>query len=369
MTWSAEAVPSATIVVVTWSNVGGLERCLDSLDTQSLARSSYRVLVVDNDSRDGSRELLEQRAAVTQSGLSVLRLPRNVGFAGGVAAAFEQVTTPFVVLVNDDAIADRGLVAALLAPFQAGEGHRVAAVTGHVLLTRPLAPARSPRGVRGEGILLDNAGRPFVDDGDVRAGGGALLRINSTGNEVRRDGNAQDRDWLRPVDSRVADPVVFGFCGAAAALRTSAVRDVGGIDATLFLYWEDTDLSWRLRRAGWEIRYAAAAIAHHEHSASSGSGSAVSRFYNERNRLVVLTRYAPGPLVVRTLARYLARTLIWSVRRRPEAAARWRVVASYARRLPADLHRRGRGERTAVRTRRDLATWLVPVPRADSPAR
>ena len=53
---------------------------------------------------------------------------------------------------------------------------------------------------------------------------------------------------------------MFGFSGGAAMLRIDAVRAVGGFPRRFFLYYEDTDLSWRLRLAGWTIRYEPGAV-------------------------------------------------------------------------------------------------------------
>lgn len=383
---AAEEDPVATVVVVTWANVGGLDRCLDSLEQQSLPRRSFRVLVVDNDSRDGTAEVLRERATAAGDGLRVIRLRRNAGFAGGAHAGLAAVGTPFAVLLNDDAVADHGFLAAVLAPFNAPQGDGLAAVTGLVVLADPMAPARAGTSRHAPGVLLDNSGRAFVTAADPRAAGPARVRVNSTGNEVRRDGNAQDRDWLRSLgavdddgdgdgdgdggDGRRApgSPLhsptdVFGFCGAAAALRLTAVRQVGGIDAGLFLYWEDTDLSWRLRRSGWRIAYQPTARVTHAHSASSGTRSAVFRFHNERNRLVVLTRHAPAGLIVTALARYIARTTIMLVTGpRGLLPGRVRVLASYGVRLPGLLRRRGRREPWERVPRRDLDGWIVDVP-------
>lgn len=284
-----------------------------------------------------------------------------------MAAALDTVTTDFALLVNDDAVADRHFVREILHEFDADGGDRVAAVTGLVVLDRPLAPAQWPRGRAEPGVWLDNAGWPFVSGDDPRAAGPAVVRANSTGNEVRADGNAQDRDWLRALDDgrspAASLPDVFGFCGAAAGLRTAAVREAGGMDASLFLYWEDTDLSWRLRRLGWRVRYRPTAVVHHEHAASSGTGSTVFRFHNERNRLIVLTRHAPGRLVAVALGRYLARTALM-VGRGPHRLlpGRARVLASFARRLPRVLRERGRLERAATVPRADVAGLVVPVP-------
>jgi GT2 family glycosyltransferase len=91
----------------------------------------------------------------------------------------------------------------------------------------------------------------------------------------------------------------FGFCGAGALLDVAAVRSCGGMDASLFLYYEDTDLSWRLRLAGWSVEYCPAAHVMHEHGSSSVEGSDLFLHHNERNRLLVLARNAT------------ARTALW----------------------------------------------------------
>jgi hypothetical protein len=113
------------------------------------------------------------------------------------------------------------------------------------------------------------------------------------------------------------------------------------MDASLFLYWEDTDLSFRLRRDGWLVRYEPTAVVHHQHAASSGTRSAVFRFHNERNRLVVLTRHAPARLVLTALGRHLARTLLSAAHGRwPLVRTHLRALGSYCVRLPGALRQR-----------------------------
>ena len=99
---------------------------------------------------------------------------------------------------------------------------------------------------------------------------------------------------------------VFGFSGGAAVLRTLAVRAVGGIASGWFMYYEDTDLSWRLRLAGWQIVYEPAAVVHHRHAASSRTSRSESfAFFNERNRLLTLVRNAPSSVTATQLARFV----------------------------------------------------------------
>ena len=96
--------------------------------------------------------------------------------------------------------------------------------------------------------------------------------LNNAGVVLRRDGYGADRGLGAP-DGPPYDTAaeVFGFSGGAALLDLAAVRAVGGFPARFFLYYEDTDLSWRLRLAGHAIGYAPGAAVRHAHSASTAS--------------------------------------------------------------------------------------------------
>ena len=91
----------STVVVVTWRGRAHIVRCLDALAAQD---SPHRILVVDNASTDGTAEFI----AAHPSRPEVLRLPRNLGYAGGLAAALPRVGTEFMAWLNDDAAPDPG---------------------------------------------------------------------------------------------------------------------------------------------------------------------------------------------------------------------------------------------------------------------
>jgi N-acetylglucosaminyl-diphospho-decaprenol L-rhamnosyltransferase len=74
----------------------------------------------------------------------------------------------------------------------------------------------------------------------------------------------------RQLDADPAQPrLVDWVSGAAIWLRRSALDDVGGWDERYFMYLEDTDLCWRLRRAGWEVAYEPSAVVMHVQGAST----------------------------------------------------------------------------------------------------
>jgi len=302
-----DAPPSRpTVVVVTWQGAHLLGPCLASLHRQTLA---HDVLVVDNASTDGTVALLEREHPEVR----VLRLPRNTGFAGGVQAGLDATDAEFVALLNNDAMADEGWLAALVA--EAHEHPEAAAVTSRMLLAGRTPPVLNNTGV----VLL------------------------ATGYGADRGLGEGDTAYRQPGE-------VFGFSGGAALLRSAAVRDVGGFPVPFFLYYEDTDTSWRLRAAGWTIRYAPTAVVHHEHSASTDQASALFAFHNERNRLLMLARCAPSRDALRCWARFalttasLARTRALHPRRTVphhfRIGLRLRVAASALRLLPWALRTR-----------------------------
>ncbi len=309
--------PVATVVVVTWQGAHLLTACLDSLRRQTLP---HAVVVVDNASTDGTAELLAARFP----DVSVVRTGANLGFAGGAQSGLEAARTPYVALLNNDAVAEPGWLAALVTHLD--EHPEAAAVTSRMLLQ-----------------------------------GGDPPLLNNTGVVLLGDDYGADRDLRGDPATRLEPGTVFGFSGGAALLRRSAVESVGGFPRRFFLYYEDTDLSWRLRLDGWDIRYEPGAVVHHAHSATVDQTSDRFAFYNERNRLLMLTRCAPPARAARALLRFVLTTgsLIVSRRRgRPvpdvpvfRTGLRLRVLASYLRLLPWAL-----GSRRSIRRRSDRSS-------------
>lgn len=298
-----------TVVVITHRGADFLPEMLDGLAAQT---AQHRLLVVDNDSTDGSAEVLAARLQPEQ----ILTLPENTGFAGGVAAALEKVDTRLVALLNDDAVPHPDWLRALL---RAAEGD-----TGAAAWTSLMLLADRPDVVNNRGAAVDAKWYGI----DVGAG-----------------------EPVSDVPSQVCD--VFGFCGGAALLRTAAVRAVGGFPAEFFLYYEDLDTSWRLRRAGWLIRFVPDSVVLHRHAATTNRHSAMFHYFNERNRLLTLIRCAPLPVAPDQVVRFVLTTASLTVKRllrRPVPnepnfglGLRLRVLRDAARMSPAQYRRRRPG--------------------------
>jgi GT2 family glycosyltransferase len=199
--------------------------------------------------------------------------------------------------------------------------------------------------------------------------GDACDVVNNAGSSYYRGGYGGDRGFLQVDRGRFDSPAdVFAWCGGAVLLRASYLRSVGMFDERLFVYYEDTDLSWRGRHKGWSYRYVPESVVRHEHAATSGgSGSPVFRFHVSRNRVLVLAKNAPGRIAVRALgdlvsmARNDLKHGVWAQlvrRRRPHydstsARALWSAITL----LPAALAERRRVRRRSCFLDDALAGW------------
>jgi GT2 family glycosyltransferase len=124
--------------------------------------------------------------------------------------------------------------------------------------------------------------------------------INNVGSNLFAGGFGGDRGFLERDEGQYDEPCdVFAWCGGSVLLRPRYLQHVGLFDERFFLYYEDTDLSWRGRLLGWVYRYVPDSVVRHHHAASSGAGSDLFRYFVERNRLLMLAKLAPPRLAVK----------------------------------------------------------------------
>lgn len=361
---------SVRVVIVNWRTPLLTERAARSLWPQ--LQAGDELVVVDNasasaDPRDNSLAHLRRLGAKLGSAgparFGLVQSRRNGGFGYGVNLGARNLRQDALVLLNSDAYALEGFVDALTAPL----GHDlVEATTARLLLegrwrlvddgAEPASPqAPSAVGPNCPGAVGPNC--PGVEaqteptTGAAHSTGSAQLRgldggiwvsdpsgvelINSTGNVVDACGNGHDRSWLAPAKQEHDSPEVFGICGGACAISARAWRQLGGMRQDLFMYYEDTDFSYRLRRAGYRVQYVRQAQARHAHAASSDSASAAFTTWNTRNRLRVATRYAPASVAARALVNTGGRMLLG-----PQRQARAQGLVQALAHAPQDLYAR-----------------------------
>jgi GT2 family glycosyltransferase len=132
-------------------------------------------------------------------------------------------------------------------------------------------------------------------------------RVDSTGDVYLAGGVARKRGHGEPLGARHLMPgPVFGASGSGSFYRRAALVAVGGFAEEFVAYFDDVDLSFRLRRAGWTIFYEPAARIHHCVSSSYGAPRADLLALQSRNEELVYWRNTPLAALLGTLPLHLA---------------------------------------------------------------
>jgi GT2 family glycosyltransferase len=218
-----------SIVVPSHSRPDLLALCLDSVTRFMPPRT--QVIVVD----DGSKGECVSRTALRFDEVQVIRNPKAKGFCAAANAGIAAASGDAVELLNDDTEVTAGWAEAALAHFA---NPAVAAVAPLVLQNDPSRPAGLPS-------LIDSAGDEYDPGGFARKRCHGSTQVPPTGE-------------------------VWGASATAAFYRRSALLAVGGFPEYFGAYFEDVDLSFRLRKAGHSIRYESASVLWHRVSASYG---------------------------------------------------------------------------------------------------
>lgn len=250
---------SLLIVVVNYRTPQLTIDCLHSLESELRSLPQARVVVTDNASGDRSVELISQAIATQNwSWATFMPLPENKGFAYGnnaaIAPALNSDQPPdYVLLLNPDTIVRPGGITELLSFLQQ---HPKVGIAGSRLENPDGSPQRSA--FRFHTILSEiNSGLRL----------GLVSRLLSP--------------WI------VAPPVPTTACqtdwvaGASMLIRREVFEQVGLMDESYFLYYEEVDFCLQANRAGWSCWYVPASRVVHLVGQSSGIDSAKTK----KNRL------------------------------------------------------------------------------------
>jgi len=240
-------------VVVNWNRKKLLQACLDSLRNQTGVE--LEVIVVDNGSADGSADMAEWDFRCT-----VIRNAENRGFCAANNQGIRAARGEFVALLNNDAEAEPGWLAALWDACRRAPDVGMAA--SKVLVWE------DPR-------TIDKAGHLIFPDGQNRGRGSGAL-----------DRGQFDRE-----------EEVLWPDGCAAMYRKAMLDQIGGFDEDFFAYGDDAELGLRARIAGWRCVYTPAAVVRHHRGATLGKDSARRLELIERNRLLLAIKLFPPSLL------------------------------------------------------------------------
>ena len=242
-----------SVIIVNWNRRELLRACLRSLADQ--IGVDFETIVVDNGSTDGSAELAE-----TEFGARVIRNAENRGYCAANNQGMAAARGEFIALLNNDAEAAPGWLAALVRACSKRDDIGMAA--GKILMWE------DPR-------RIDKAGHLIFPDGQNRGRGTGAL-----------DRGQFDRE-----------EEVLWPDGCAAIYRKKMLDGIGGFDEDFFAYGDDAELGLRARIAGWRCLYTPEAVVRHHRGATLGKDSAWRLELIERNRVLLAVKLFPWSLL------------------------------------------------------------------------
>ena len=230
-----------SIIIVSWNTKELLKQCLESLNKGCEGVGGYEVIVVDNGSTDGSKEYLKSQIANLKPkkprprnsfGIQNLKLifnDRNLGFAKGNNIGIREARGEYIMLLNSDTIVKEGAIEKLVGFL---DKNKKAAGVMPLILNENGSVQKDPIFLRFPSPLR------------------AFFYYNS---------------WLKKIASNYFPNLLFSLkdfsgvtdveqlSGAAMIVRGNILKSIGGLDERYPYYFEDVDLSYRLKKLGYKL--------------------------------------------------------------------------------------------------------------------
>lgn len=258
--------PNLTIVILSFNTkeqtLHAVESCLAG------AYQDIKVVVVDNNSNDGTQELLRKRFW-KEMRVEIIGRDVNDGFAAGNNIALRKLNTPYVMLLNSDArLAEGGNLELLINYME--ENPSVGVITPFVILPNGKLDPASHRG-------FPNPWNAFSYFSGLERFSKFLPLFGGYHQTWKDLGSIHEID---------------ACSGAAMLIRAKAMDQVGLLDEQFFMYGEDLDWCFRFKEAGWKIVFHPAVSVYHDKHTSGLKKTKVSGITAQTNEIQLNSRRA-----------------------------------------------------------------------------
>jgi len=244
-----------SIIIVSWNVKDYLKACLESI-LGTVNSIEFEIFIVDNNSNDGTVEFVKERFPQ----VNIIANKDNLGFAKANNQAITKSHGEYVLLLNPDTIVFEGAIKKMID--RIGQDQNIGVL--------------GPKIITGDGRTISYCGgRKFPSVMSIVFGITTLDRYS-------RFFDSHSMKYWDHADSREVDAI----SGSCMLIRRKTIQGVGMLDESFFMYAEDIDWCYRIKKSGWDIYYyAAAEIMHY------GEKSACQKFTEVDNALESLKTY------------------------------------------------------------------------------
>lgn len=304
-------MPKASIILVTYNSEDFISDCLSTLQNVS-GIDDAEIIVWDNASTDKTVSVIRKKFP----NIILHESKENLGFGTAVNSAATLATGKYLILLNPDTQVATNWLRPLLNTFTSYPN--VGAVNSKTKIVI----------VGSE--YIQNAGNYLFYDGHSRDRGAVITK---------------ERQQLYEKDSSYYNTPtkVDAFSGVSVALPRKLFLEMGGFDEHMFMYYEDTDFSLRLKKRGYDCWYQPKSELKHIHSASSDEWSEFFVYHTELNRLLFVGKHFPLARWMTEITKYKISMVYQLLKLKRRGFTRFRVLLKLAASFPYILLFRMRG--------------------------
>ncbi|MBF0121029.1 MAG: glycosyltransferase family 2 protein [Desulfobacterales bacterium] len=237
-----------SFIIVNWNTKELLLNCIDSI-FKTVKGIKFEIWLVDNASQDGSVEAVKTK----YNNINIIVNHQNLGFAAANNIAFKQMSGRYALLLNTDTVLTDSAISEL---YNFMENNEKTGIACGQLLNLDGSKQNSIANFPSLLSLLSNE---------------TLLRILMPSKFP-----SKRKEYMLPIE-------IDSGIGACLIIRKKALDDIGLFDEQYFFFMEETDLAYRMKKAGWNIYFIPSAKIFHLQGKSAGKGvNSRIMFYNSR---------------------------------------------------------------------------------------
>ncbi len=244
-----------SVIIITWNGKDLLKSCLGSLEKQIY--KNFQIIVVDNGSKDKTLEFIKKN----YPNIKTIEFKKNSGFSKAANKGIKASKSEYVILLNNDTVADRNFVKNL---------------------SKSLISHKKYCGCTAKIINYF--------DKNILASAGDIM--NNVGQSFARGLGDKASKFNKPEE-------VFLITGGASIFRKKAFEEIGFFDEDYFIYGEDSDWCFRAQLFGYKFWYEPKAIVYHQCKASSKKMSNIIDYFHFRNMTLTILKTFPLKLFLK----------------------------------------------------------------------